>query len=120
VFANPTQIYQVFSNLIGNAIVHNDSPEPVVEVRLLGGGEENVKMYMVKDNGSGIPSDQLETLFNPFSRGPNGSTGVGLSIVSRILEVYGGDIAVRNDGGARFDVVLRDFDSDDVPKPSYL
>jgi signal transduction histidine kinase len=120
VFANPTQIYQVFSNLIGNAIVHNDSPEPVVEVRLLGGGEENVKMYMVKDNGSGIPSDQLETLFNPFSRGPNGSTGVGLSIVSRILDVYGGDIAVRNDGGARFDVVLRDFDSDDVPKPSYL
>lgn len=110
VFANPTQIYQVFSNVIGNAITHNDSPAPVVEVRRLDNGGHEAKRYVVKDNGSGIAPDQFGNIFKPFRKGPGGATGVGLSIVSRILEVYGGDIVASNDGGARFDITLRDFE----------
>jgi len=110
VFANPTQIYQVFSNVIGNAITHNDSPAPVVEVRRLDNGGHEAKRYVVKDNGSGIAPDQLGNIFKPFRKGPGGATGFGLSIVSRILEVYGGDIVASNDGGARFDITLRDFE----------
>ena len=119
-FANPTQIYQVFSNLIGNAISHNDSPAPMVEVRRLDYGEHNAKRYMIKDNGSGIPDDQLSTLFKPFHKGPGGDTGVGLSIVVRILDVYGGHIVASNDGGARFEVILRDFELEGPVEPAYL
>ena len=107
--ASPTHIYQVFSNLIKNAFEHCDNDWPVVEVRAVGesGGSHR---YLVRDNGSGIPPEIMDTIFVPFSRGDSGQTGIGLSIVERITRVYAGDIKAYNDSGACFEFSLRDFE----------
>ncbi len=105
---NRTQIYQVFSNLIANAVRHGDSSEPVIEVRLLG-QEDGLHRYLVKDNGPGIPPEYAEDIFRPFFRWGRGSyTGVGLSIVKKNVAAYGGEITTCNEGGACFEFTIRD------------
>jgi len=110
VIANPTQMYQVFSNLICNAFTHNDSADPMVTITQVAPVGDGSRKYVIKDNGSGFPPDHIDRLFTPFFKGDGGKTGVGLSIVARIVEVYGGEVAAVNDDGARFELTLRDFD----------
>lgn len=108
VMANPAHVYQVFGNLIGNAILHNDNERPVVEVRCLeesGPGHR----YLVRDNGSGIEEEYMGKLFTPFFKRKEGESGIGLSIVERIVELYDGRIEAYNDDGACFEFVLKDF-----------
>lgn len=107
--ANPTHMYQVFSNLISNAIVHNDNPRPRVEVGRLSNEDDDHMKYVVRDNGHGIPPEEIEHLFTPFFKGSHGASGLGLSIVDRVVRVYGGEVHVTNDGGACFEVTLRDY-----------
>jgi PAS domain S-box-containing protein len=106
--ANPAQVYQVFSNLIGNAVVHNDNPNPEIEVTNLSGDRPGGHRYRVKDNGSGIADSVLDTVFLPFSKGPNGQTGIGLAIVEKIVKIYHGEVRAYNDGGAIFEVTFRE------------
>jgi PAS domain S-box-containing protein len=104
---DPTHAYQVFSNLIGNAIKHNDGPEPQVEVRLLTADAPGTLRYLVKDNGPGIPDGEMEDIFLPFHKGPNSTdTGIGLSIVDKVVRLYGGQVRAYNDGGACFEFTL--------------
>jgi signal transduction histidine kinase len=110
--ANPTQIYQVFSNIISNAITHNDNPSPLIEIRSLDVNGSTVRC-VIRDNGSGIPADEIDHIFEPF-RSTGQTTGVGLSIASRIVDVYGGNIKVSNDRGACFEVNLCDFSEQDA------
>ncbi|MFH1149400.1 MAG: HAMP domain-containing sensor histidine kinase [Actinomycetota bacterium] len=106
---NRTQVAQVFSNLITNAIAHNGHENPVVEVVLVG-REDGMLRFQVRDNGPGIPEDCMERLFEPFyTVGDTGSTGLGLSLVRKIVTSYGGEIDVCNDGGACFEFTLGDI-----------
>jgi len=107
--SNPTHIFQLFTNLIGNAIKHSDSPDPVIEVEFLGADEEGEHRYLVRDNGSGIPADQIDKIFIPFFKGESGGTGLGLATVDKIAGVYGGQVRAYNDNGACFEVMLNDF-----------
>lgn len=107
--ADPTQIYQLFSNLIRNAINFNDNPKPQIELRYQE-VEEGLHGYRVRDNGPGIAVEDKERIFMPLFRGSQGGTGIGLATVKKIVAVYGGDIQVENDGGASFEFILRDFD----------
>lgn len=107
--ASPTHVYQIFSNLIKNAITYGDSLEPVIEIRLLEPAEDGAHRYLVRDNGPGIPENLIEGIFVPFAKGKGGHTGIGLSIVQRLAEVYDGRISVKNDGGACFELVLHDY-----------
>ena len=109
VVADFTHIYQLFSNLIGNAILHNDSDAPVVKVVRRADESPGCHRYAVCDNGSGIPEENFERIFAPFFRGKAGGTGIGLNIVQKIVKVYGGDISVHNAGGACFEFCLKDF-----------
>jgi two-component sensor histidine kinase len=110
VSANPTHIYQVFSNLIGNAIKHNDSVSPEIRVDRLPDMEDGGHGFLVRDNGSGIPPEDLEQIFVPFFKGAKtGETGIGLSTVARIVRVYNGSIVAYNDDGACFEFVLYDY-----------
>jgi len=110
VLANPTHIYQVFLNLISNAIAHNNSAEPVIEISHPGDDGEGGHRYLVKDNGPGIPTDELENIFIPFFKGKTGGTGIGLATVNKIIGVYGGNIRAFNDNGACFEFVIRDLE----------
>ncbi len=107
-----THAYQVFSNLIGNAIEHNEGPEPQVEVRLLSAEAPGTLRYLVRDNGPGIASGDMDRVFLPFQRGAGSrGTGIGLSIVDKVVRLYGGGIRAYNDSGACFEFTLPQYSS---------
>lgn len=106
VVGNQTQVYQVFSNLIGNAIKHNTSSEPSIGVSYLGDYDDGAHRYLVRDNGSGIAAEDMDNLFVPFFKGVTGETGVGLATVKKIIEIYGGEIRAYNDDGACFEFTI--------------
>lgn len=109
VLADRTHMYQLFSNLIGNAILHGDNRNPVIQVSRLGAGEEGGKRFLVRDNGSGVPPEHLDDILVPFYKHDSCGSGIGLSIVEKIVRNYSGAIRVYNDGGACFEFTVRDY-----------
>ncbi|NPV59347.1 MAG: PAS domain S-box protein [Actinobacteria bacterium] len=105
--ADPTHIYQIFSNLISNSIAYNDRPDAMIWINHR--EEGSLHRYTVRDNGPGIPEDELEDVFLPLHRGKGGGTGLGLSIVYRLVNLYGGTIRAYNDGGACLEFTLGDY-----------
>jgi signal transduction histidine kinase len=110
VWASPAHIYQLFSNLVGNAVKYSDNPEPRVEVERLQEEGAGRHRYLVRDNGSGIAPEDLERVFDPFFKGERGGTGIGLATVERIVKTYGGEIRAYNRDGACFEFTLRDLE----------
>lgn len=108
--ADATQMYQLFANLVDNAILHNDNPAPQIQVLYLGKDRAGEHRYLVRDNGSGIPEHDLDKVFEPFFKGESGGMGIGLATVERIIQAYGGTIRVYNDGGACFELTVRDYE----------
>ena len=102
-----TPLHQVFLNLVGNAIKHADGEEPVVFVQVSDEGEGWYE-YSVTDNGPGIAPEYHEKIFTIFQtlkpRDEVESTGIGLSVVKRIVDHYGGQVWVesREGEGATF------------------
>lgn len=108
--ANRTQVQQVFANLIDNAIWHNTGEEPSIVVSYAGLDASGARHFLVIDNGPGIPPDELETMFATFRKGAaTGKTGLGLYIVDKIARVYGGRVTASSDGGACFEVAMKDY-----------
>jgi len=99
-----TQLTQVFQNLIQNAIQHLGKPsgDVVVSCRERAGDFE----FCVRDDGVGIPEDHIERIFRIFhALNPDaGTTGVGLAIVKKIVQMHGGSVTVQSTpgGGATF------------------
>ncbi len=87
-----SRITQLFQNLIDNAVKYNNKEEGVVEV---GSKDKNTFWeFYVKDNGIGIEKQYHSKIFNTFEKLENnvGSSGIGLSIVKKIVEIYGGKV----------------------------
>jgi len=103
VTADPTQLMQLFQNLIGNALKYCRDRSPVVHV---GVREENgAWLFSVRDNGIGIKPGQAEWIFQIFHRlhsdeSEFSGTGIGLAICKRIVERHGGRIWVESEPGA--------------------
>ncbi|WP_028375668.1 PAS domain-containing sensor histidine kinase [Leeuwenhoekiella sp. MAR_2009_132] len=91
-----TRLQQVFQNLIGNAIRYSDKEEGIIEI----GYQEDAEYYIfsVKDNGIGIEEKYHEKIFNIFQSltDHKESTGIGLSIVKKIVNLYQGRIWVES------------------------
>jgi len=92
-----TRLTQVFENLLENAIYHS----PRGGVVTVGGRyvTEDDRRWLecaVEDSGSGIATEDLERIFEPFFTRRRGGTGLGLSIVQRIVEEHGGRITAGN------------------------
>jgi signal transduction histidine kinase len=97
-----TRLYQLFSNLIGNAIQHMGSPaRPRIEVSVE--EQEGAHLIAVRDNGRGIDPAHLGRIFEPFQSfavGPRTrGAGMGLAIVKKIVEKRGGQISVESELG---------------------
>ena len=85
----------VFRNLLNNAVQHNDSEQPVVEISCERG--EGAVTVAVADNGPGIPDEQKETVFGKGERGLGSQgTGIGLYLVDTLVDQYGGTVRVRD------------------------
>jgi signal transduction histidine kinase len=101
-----TLLFQVFTNLIGNALRYGASPGSRLEV----GGSSNPRGFLlfVRDHGPGIPAADRTRLFDPFFRAATAQgttgTGIGLAIVRKIVRLFGGRVWVEETpgGGATF------------------
>ncbi|MGQ4555665.1 ATP-binding protein [Halobellus sp. GM3] len=83
----------VFRNLLNNAVQHNDTDEPVVEVS--GEVRDESVVVHIADNGPGIPPEMRDSLFKEGRKGIDSSgTGIGLYLVKTLLEQYNGAIDV--------------------------
>jgi len=108
VMADENQLMQVFQNLIKNAIQHSVKV-PRIHVSVEDKGDKY--LFIVEDNGEGIPPEQQSKIFDIFYRGNSNkkdSTGIGLAICKRIVNRHGGDIWVESElgKGARFHFTL--------------
>jgi len=85
--------YQVFSNLITNALKYRD-PSRVCEIVISATETEDAYKITVTDNGRGIHPSKTDRVFAPFVRGHKdvAGTGIGLAIVKRCLEYHDGRI----------------------------
>ncbi|MGB5674366.1 MAG: ATP-binding protein, partial [Gemmatimonadota bacterium] len=101
VTAEPTQLGQLFQNLISNAIKYG--PEERTEIHVGAVREEDGWRFSVSDNGVGIAGEDLERVFELFRRLESGSsepgTGVGLAVCTRIVGRHGGRIWAKSEPG---------------------
>jgi signal transduction histidine kinase len=109
--ADMSQINQVFTNLIDNAIKYLDPERPGV-LTVTGRLEDGNAIYDVEDNGIGIAPHHQKNVFEIFHRldpdGPVDGEGIGLTIVRRIIDRHNGSITVESevDKGTKFTVIL--------------
>jgi PAS domain S-box-containing protein len=102
IMADPTQIGQVFQNLISNAIKFSGKQPP--EIRISAEIRAGEWRFAVKDNGIGIDQAMQSKVFQPLQRAHRGDTyrgsGLGLAIVKKIITRHGGRIWVDSAPGA--------------------
>jgi len=103
--ADPTEIEQIFVNLFLNSI-HEMPREGRLKIQLDHDGKEIV--IRVSDSGGGIPKAHLANIFDPFFTTKSKGSGLGLSVVLRIVKTYGGKIGVEKSdkNGTTFCIVL--------------
>ena len=93
------KLRQVLLNLVGNAVKYTARGEVEIDVR-----PESAERVLVtiRDTGPGIAPEHLEHIFEPFwqvdrtQRSQGGGTGLGLSVVRRMLDLIGGEVRVRS------------------------
>lgn len=106
--ARPSHVYQVFSNIIANAITHNDNANPFIRISYLGIDEKGGCRYLVRDNGSGISREHLDRIFDQFFKADGKcGAGIGLSIVAKITGLYSGWVEAYNANGVCFEFSMK-------------
>jgi PAS domain S-box-containing protein len=130
--ADPGRLRQLFENLFRNATEHgvsdepsvadapddavehgldephsdNDGPTLSVSVGILETDDGDLAGFFVEDDGTGIPEDERDTIFEYGYTTSADGTGFGLAIVSEVVEAHGWDLSVTESeaGGARFEI----------------
>lgn len=96
IIADPEQLKKVINNIIGNSVKYMDKKHGIIDIRLLDVGD-SVRVE-IEDNGKGIEQKNLGNIFERFYRtdasrnSAQGGSGIGLSIVKKIIEDHGGYI----------------------------
>lgn len=100
------RLRQVLVNLLANAVKFTAEGHVVVEVtQQSAAGSSRELAFSVRDTGSGIPADRLESLFAPYTQADastarsHGGTGLGLTICRQLAELMGGGITVESTVG---------------------
>ncbi len=119
---------QILINLIGNAIKFTTEGEVWIEITADSLDDEKVILRTtVNDSGVGVPEDVQEKIFEPFSQADasvtreHGGTGLGLTICTRLAQLFGGELGVCNNelGGASFHfTTCMDFETAKMAPPA--
>jgi len=118
--ADETLLEQVLLNLFDNALKYSPVGSNIFLTATLDGANLRVS---ISDNGLGIPTSDIEHIFDKFYRAKQSikisGTGLGLSICKSIIEAHKGNIWAENihDGGAKISFILP-INLDKVPTPS--
>ena len=115
VIADPEQMKKVINNIISNSVKYMDKPKGVIDIRIM--DEVDSIRIGIEDNGKGIAPKDLPKIFERFYRtdasrnSAQGGSGIGLSIVKKIIEDHGGYIwATSREGeGTCINFVLRKY-----------
>ncbi|MBT4511658.1 MAG: GHKL domain-containing protein [Chloroflexi bacterium] len=95
------RIQQVFQNLLSNAVKYMDKPQGLIAISCA--DIDGYWKFGVTDNGPGIEEKYYDKIFQIFQtlkpRDETESTGIGLSIVKRIIEMHGGEVWVESKVG---------------------
>ncbi len=120
---DPTKLSQIFMNLINNALKFTNNGTVSVVARLRNYTNDNATVYFqIIDTGIGIPEDKLKKVFDSFSQGSVeinrkfGGTGLGLTIVKKLVRILGGHIRLKSvvGEGSTFSFELK-FKADTKP-----
>jgi two-component system sensor kinase FixL len=100
-------LYNSMINLMSNAIKYSDEDQVIrFEIQL----QEDIIEFKIKDDGIGIPADEQSKLFTRFYRARNATniqgTGLGLHIVSRYMDLIGGNVRFKSDEGVGSEFTL--------------
>ncbi|OOG76765.1 sensor histidine kinase [Algoriphagus sp. A40] len=96
----PGELNQIWTNLIDNAVdAMEKAPNPKLEIKITPNKE--MAITTITDNGSGIPEEIREKIFQPYftTKQMGKGTGIGLDLVSQILSRHGGNISVNSISG---------------------
>jgi len=111
ILGDPVRLYQIFLNLIANSLkFHKTETPPLIRVTSKTAG--GFLRISISDNGVGMSQEDLKKIFEPFTRLESSvkseGMGMGLSIVKRIAESFGGRVQVKSqpDVGTTFCVFL--------------
>jgi len=118
IIADPEQLKKVINNIIGNSVKYMDKPHGIIDIRLLDAAD-SVRVE-IEDNGRGIEQKNLANIFERFYRtdasrnSAQGGSGIGLSIVKKIIEDHGGYIwATSKEGeGTCMHFVIRKYEGE--------
>ncbi len=101
IHTDPLRLRQVLTNLIGNAVKFTEHGTVCLAVRCTREADHSERMeFAVSDTGIGIPADEVDELFEPFTQVDGsstrsyGGTGLGLAISKRLAKALGGDVQV--------------------------
>ena len=103
VIADAEQMKRIINNIIGNSVKYMDKTKKSVQLRVLDAGDSI--QVEIEDNGKGIPAKELGIIFDRFYRADasrnsaQGGSGIGLSIVKKIIEDHGGRIWASSKAG---------------------
>ena len=94
-------VMQIFQNLLNNAIKYMDKPEGWIKIGCI--EQDSFWKFSIADNGPGIEKKHFEKIFKIFQRFPSSSyfagSGIGLTVVKKIVELYDGKIWVESEVG---------------------
>ncbi len=131
VVGDPVRLRQILWNLLSNAIKFTSKGNVTLSITIqdqsgmVQATDRNFQLLIsVKDTGQGIAKDRLDSIFQPFTQEDNtitrkyGGTGLGLTIVSRIVELMAGRIDVQSvaGSGTEFNVLLPFLKATDLQK----
>ncbi|WP_367874924.1 PAS domain-containing sensor histidine kinase [Luteolibacter sp. Populi] len=98
------QFQQVFYNLLRNAFQAIGGEKGVIRVQAKANDFEAT--FTIEDNGTGIPPEQMGSLFEPYRTTKQSGTGLGLLIVRRVVREHGGEIEIQSEPGSGTRVLI--------------
>lgn len=110
VAADPDQLKKVINNIIGNSIKYMETEHGIIEIKLY---EQDKEVHIdISDNGKGIAPNDIEHVFDRFYRSDmsrnsaKGGSGIGLSIVKKIIHDHGGSVTAESEPGVKTSIKI--------------